>query len=116
MGARLVYAEIGREIERAQLDSVNRRAVVGGRRKLALLMRALAAANLPRPRRDFAALAEVQFMIDAVTAHDRQGQGERAMTEPRRSIDDRVGWVIALFMRLEERDRVNAVYGRLPGP
>ena len=116
MGARLVYAEIGREIERAHLDSVNRRAVVGGRRKLALLIRALAAANLPRRQREFAALAEVQFMIDAVTAHDRQGHGERSTPKPRRSIDDRIGWVIALFMRLEERDRTNAVYGRLPGP
>jgi phytoene synthase len=35
-----VYAEIGREIEAAGLDSVNRRAVVSGRRKLVLLARA----------------------------------------------------------------------------
>jgi phytoene synthase len=116
MGARLVYAEIGREIERAQMDSVNRRAVVGTSRKLALLIRALATANMPRRQRDFSPLAEVQFMIDAVTAHDRQGMGEWSAAKPRRSIDDRIGWVIALFMRLEERDRTNAVYGRLPAP
>jgi len=116
MGARLVYAEIGREVERARLDSMSRRAVVGGRRKIALLVRALVLANLPRRRRDFAALPEVQFMIDAVTARDRRALAERAAPPPLRSLDDRIGWVIALFMRLEERDRNNAVYGRLPGP
>ena len=42
--ARLVYAEIGRELEKAGLDSINHRAVVSGKRKLALLARATGAA------------------------------------------------------------------------
>jgi phytoene synthase len=116
MGARLVYAEIGREIERAGLDTVNRRAVVGGRRKLALMGRALAAAAMPRRTRDLPALAEVQFMIDAITAHDRQASAEHQAPAPQQSLDERVGWVLSLFQRLGERDRANAVYGRLPGP
>jgi phytoene synthase len=41
--ARLVYAEIGRAIEGAGHDSVHRRAVVGSRRKLALIGRACTA-------------------------------------------------------------------------
>jgi phytoene synthase len=68
--ARLVYAEIGREVERAGCDSVSRRAVVPGRRKLALLAQAaLAAVVLPRAATgagDGAApLAAVQFLVDA---------------------------------------------------
>ncbi|MFN3673075.1 MAG: phytoene/squalene synthase family protein [Bosea sp. (in: a-proteobacteria)] len=39
--ARLIYAEIGHEVIRAGCDSVSRRAVVGKRRKFALLARAL---------------------------------------------------------------------------
>ncbi|BAU57310.1 phytoene/squalene synthase family protein [Halorhodospira halochloris] len=37
--ARLLYAEIGREVERRGLDSVNQRAVVPARRKAAVLLR-----------------------------------------------------------------------------
>jgi phytoene synthase len=64
--ARLIYAEIGREIERNGLDSVSRRAVVSHRRKLRLLGRSL--------RRSFSAaedinappLRETLFLLDAV--------------------------------------------------
>jgi phytoene synthase len=68
--ARLVYAEIGREIEAAGSDSVNRRAVVSGRRKLRLLMKASAAAVVSpgrSMRRDSALqpLAAIRHLVDA---------------------------------------------------
>ena len=65
--ARLVYAEIGRALERGGLDPVSTRAHVPGRRKAALLARAL----LPLPASgDRAAppLAETAFLIEAVAA------------------------------------------------
>ena len=65
--ARLIYAEIGRDLEAGGLDPISRRARVGGARKAALLARAL----LPVPgARDATAppLAETAFLVDAVTA------------------------------------------------
>lgn len=64
--ARLIYAEIGAEIERNGHDSVTRRAVVPRRRKLALLSQAALAA-IGAGRRDRApVLSEARFLIDAV--------------------------------------------------
>ncbi|MEA1830674.1 phytoene/squalene synthase family protein [Methylobacterium durans] len=64
--ARLIYAEIGREIERAGLDSVSRRARVPGRRKAALLARAaLPRATVPAPA---PCLPETAFLVAAVSA------------------------------------------------
>lgn len=67
-GARLIYAEIGRELERGGLDSVTVRARVDGRRKMALLARAvfpLRSGTLTGEP----ALPEMAFLIDAVLAH-----------------------------------------------
>ena len=64
--ARAIYAEIGREIERNQLDSVSRRAVVSGRRKLPLLMHAVRHAMVSRQRDHAPPLREVRFLLDSV--------------------------------------------------
>lgn len=93
--ARLVYAEIGREIERSGLDSINHRAVVSKQRKLALLARASGAAvRAPAaPRRSLPVLPAVQFLVDAAVQ-------EAPATGPNsRSFDDRIGWVIGLTER-----------------
>ena len=68
--ARLVYAEIGREVERAGCDSVSQRAVVSKNRKLALMARACTTALvLPGSARTAAAappaLPAIQFLVDA---------------------------------------------------
>lgn len=65
--ARLVYAEIGRQIEQSGLDSVSQRAVVSRQRKLALIARATAAAFAPSggKRASPPALPAVQYLIDA---------------------------------------------------
>ncbi len=63
--ARLIYADIGREIEQAGFDSVSRRAVVPQSRKGALLIRAARAATTSGRRDRAPVLNEVRFLIDA---------------------------------------------------
>ena len=57
LAARRLYAEIGREVERAQFDSMSRRAVVPARRKAALLALAFAEAPILTSPRGGACLA-----------------------------------------------------------
>ena len=93
--ARLVYAEIGRQIERLGLDSVAQRAVVSKQRKLALLARASGAAVMApaAPRLSLPVLPAVQFLVDAAAI------AAPAIGPHSRSLDDRIGWVIALSER-----------------
>ncbi len=106
--ARALYAEIGREVERRGLNSVDGRAVVSGKRKLAVLAQTLGLLQTewaPAKRLPFAIaeLKETRFLIDAV----------RTTPSPQRSrtVEDRVVWVIELFERLERRDQMQR--GRL---
>lgn len=66
--ARLIYAEIGHEVVRAGHDSVTRRAVVGKRRKLALLARALFAGTPDAARLSLPPLPANASLVAAVTA------------------------------------------------
>lgn len=93
--ARLVYAEIGRELERNGLDPVQRRAVVPRQRKLSLLARASTAA-LVAPANGLASappLPAVRHLVDAVA------QGPAPAFTPARNFPQRVGWVLQLFER-----------------
>lgn len=105
--ARALYAEIGRELERGRLDSISRRAVVSTRRKLTVLARTLVSLDPEwMPARSLAPvgqLDETRFLIQAVAATPLR---ERAPEARARSIEDRVVWVIDLFARLEQRDRL----------
>jgi phytoene synthase len=98
-----VYAEIGRQLARQGLDSVSRRTVVSGPRKLALIARAGAAAVLPAPapRPAVAALPAVQFLVDAAAAAApaEAPVPRRHPAVPQRSFDERVVWIIDLFER-----------------
>lgn len=102
--ARLIYAEIGREVERAGLDSVSRRAVVSPGRKLRLLNKAMAA-SLMKPALSAAAVqAEAHYLIEAVAAAPAP---RPAFANPlRKSPVDRAIWVLDLFERLERRDQL----------
>ena len=103
--ARLVYAEIGRELEKAGLDSVNHRAVVSGKRKLALLARASGAALISPadPKHHFAALPANLFLV--VAAKLPPGDAPATLAEPpRRSFEERARWTAELFERLERSD------------
>lgn len=66
--ARLIYAEIGREIEAARFDSVSRRAVVPARRKVWLLLRSFFArrAEQGNEGRSAPPLPETRFLVAAV--------------------------------------------------
>jgi phytoene synthase len=99
--ARLVYAEIGRQIERNGLDAISRRAVVSGRRKLALIARAAGAVVLApaAAKAPLTVLPAVQFLVDAAaTSQACHGVAPR-------SFDERVGWVIQLCERQSLQQR-----------
>jgi 15-cis-phytoene synthase len=102
--ARLVYAEIGRALERTGLDSVNHRAVVSGARKLALLARASSAVLIAPadPKRQIPSLAANQFLVEAAKLPAQAGT--RPSTPPRRSFYERAQWAAELFERLERAD------------
>ena len=107
--ARLVYAEIGREVERAGLDSVSGRAVVSSRRKAWLVTRALLAGTpMPRaagPRTAGVAPAMVEairYLVDLAVEPASPGA---AATAPD-SFYERTVWVIELCERLRERERL----------
>ena len=64
--ARLVYAQIGREIERHHLDSVSRRAVVSGMRKKILMIRSLGAFIYSKgDDHDLVPIRAIQYLVDA---------------------------------------------------
>lgn len=108
--ARLVYAEIGRAVEAAGCDSVNRRAVVRRPRQLALLARASSAWWRP-PGRPIAAgaagapLPAVQFLVDAA-----------ASTElPDRTFYQRTLRMLTLFERQAQRQNSRLLAGAESG-
>jgi len=107
--ARLLYAEIGREVQRLALDSVTQRAVVPLPRKLALLARALVAtarsgeAEVAPPPLD-----EVRFLVEAAAVAPRRFDVTAAAQW---SMDHRIAWLIDLFGRLERRGQVGSSGG-----
>jgi phytoene synthase len=98
--ARVLYAEIGREIERQGFDSVSQRAVVQPRRKLEAMLLALPAILLIPPAGHVKALPATQFLLDAMPA-----ALAREAVPPWYRVRDRAIWVIDLFERLERERR-----------
>lgn len=99
--ARLIYAEIGRVLERQGYDSISARAVVGGGRKVALLARApLLAWRAVRMSQPAAPLDANRFLVDAVAAVPRP----RPIV-PWWAFGDRIVWAAELLARLDERER-----------
>jgi phytoene synthase len=101
--ARVLYAEIGREVERGGFDSVARRAVVPGARKARLLVRAIAASAGAARRKSLPPLAETRFLVEAGAAAPAHPTGPAAIAWW--NLYDRIVWVIDLFERLERRER-----------
>ncbi len=64
--ARLIYAEIGREVRRQGCDSVSRRAIVPGSRKVALLLQATATAPRASPPLAQPPLPATAYLVEAV--------------------------------------------------
>jgi phytoene synthase len=107
--ARLLYAEIGREVARRGFDSISQRAVVSWQRKARVLADAAVAATrvAEAPGLD---REEAEFLLGSIPVHESpvhesplrlpaagRGRGPR--------VDDRVAWLVDLFERLERRDR-----------
>jgi len=104
--ARLVYAEIGREVQRHGHDSVTRRAVVSRRRKAALMARALSASVLVPAfgAGPAAPLPELSFLAAAVEHLDASLPAGVKARLPRRSFDEKMAWMAGVFERLAEND------------
>lgn len=109
--ARLLYAEIGREVERNGLDPISKRAVVTPARKARLLPRAIGA-SFSRVELDAGAIApEAQFLVEAVIRAPAPRLMPDSTTVPAgllRTFSERGTWVIDLFDRLERRDQLGS--------
>jgi phytoene synthase len=109
--ARLVYAEIGREIERAGLDSVSRRAVVSAQRKWALVARAVGAAAVAPARPDprLEPLAAIRSLCLACLAAGTPSAPGPVGAHPsaQGSFYQRTLWVIELLEDLDRRRRLD---------
>jgi phytoene synthase len=104
MAARMLYAEIGREVERAGGNSVDRRAVVSPLRKVMLMANVMT--GLRAPAAAAAPLPEAAFLIDAVVgAYPLPGRGFDDDRIPWWDLDRRVVWLIDLFERLERGEQ-----------
>jgi 15-cis-phytoene synthase len=100
--ARILYAEIGREVERRDADSVSTRAVVTSARKLQCLAAAgVAAATMPR-RTAGPCRPEARFLVEALAV----------TAQPDRQYEGRVAWMVDLFDRLERRDQMDGATSR----
>lgn len=98
--ARLIYAEIGREIERQGLDSISGRAIVSTPRKMRLLAKAFA-----RSVEMHGVLADhvppaARFLVDAL------GAPPPALKPRSKSAVESAVWVLDLFEKLERRDQL----------
>lgn len=100
--ARLIYAEIGREIERRGPAALSRRAIVPGRRKAALVARAALQAHLLDPGPHGAAPQSAAHLVLAASAPSPQVSAAGGVI-------GRVAWLIDLFERLERKSMVGPV-------
>ena len=100
--AALLYAEIGREVERHALDSITRRARVSTPRKLALLARALVAAPLLKHDCDAPPLDSAAFLVEASCG----APAPKLLSRPARGeIERQLLCVLDMFERLERVER-----------
>jgi phytoene synthase len=108
--ARLLYAEIGREVARRGFDSVTRRAVVPWQRKARLLADAALAAQRGAAAMESGMMEEGAFLLAALPAAARVAPPPLPAESPRErarwpKVEDRVVWLVDLFERLERRER-----------
>ena len=105
LAAAALYAEIGREVERADLDSINRRARVSGARKLQLLARSIAATPWIDVVDPSPPLAAVDFLVEAVAAAPVPARALRRRREP---LGPQLGRMVDMFARLERADQIGS--------
>jgi 15-cis-phytoene synthase len=104
--ARLLYAEIGREVARQGYDSVSQRAVVSGGRKLRLLSARLpGCARAGAPLLGEPVLDETAFLVTSATREDAVPGGDASLLG---RVERKYVWVLDLFEQMERRDRMRA--------
>lgn len=110
--ARLVYSEIGHLVAAGGYDSVSGRAVVSKGRKLALVAQACLPGWLLHAPVNDPALAEVQFLINAVDADPRRAAPREleafSVFSPIRGFRRRTIRVVELFERVQLREAEHA--------
>ena len=104
-----MYAEIGKQLDREGLNSVNHRTVVSTARKLALIARATAVAvKAPAlPAVPLSPVPAIHYLVDIVSLERDPLVHPQPWTVPSRSFDERVEWMVDLFGRLEQREKIN---------
>jgi phytoene synthase len=100
LAAGLIYGEIGNELRRCELDSVNHRAVVSPWRKALLLAQARLQAgwiftqhNTPQP------LAGIAYLVEQ--CQDTTSSRLALTGFPNRAMPQRIEWMLSLFENLE---------------
>lgn len=110
--ARLLYAEIGREVERAGLNSISCRASVPLRRRAGLVVRGLAGAGVNVSLGSAPPLEETRFLVEAaasaVPAHPHLPRPSR------RSLETQAAWLARLIEQLHHRERSLATSVAVP--
>lgn len=102
--ARLMYAEIGRELEVGLgLDSVSRRAVVPPGRKLRLLATAFTAKRAVGPTRSEPPLEATRFLVDAVASSPPPADPGPARWW---DLGERLAWTLRMLDRVERQRRL----------
>jgi phytoene synthase len=110
LAASTIYGEIGQQLRREGLDSVQHRTVVSTSRKLVLLARAWAQASWITTRTvQPAPLAAIRFLIAG--CQEDVLERKRQSFFPNRAMPQRVEWVFGLLERLENAKRERKAVG-----
>lgn len=110
--ARFLYCEIGREVEKLGTDMLARRAVVPGRRKLALLLKSALAGDRAAHLLGEAPLPATAFLVDAVAADVPAWTVPAPGRSRLRELEERLVWLLTLFERLERLQRAERMETR----
>lgn len=97
--ARKIYAAIGDEIARNGYDSINHRAYVTTRRKIAIALNAAGEAYMPCRKGSALQIDETRFLVSAVSEHNKNG--DPALI----NATNQVEWVIAMIGALDKRQQ-----------
>lgn len=106
--ARFLYAEIGQELIRQGLDSVNKRAVVTPARKVRLLLKAARTSELRAGQLHMQPLVSAAGLVSAAAGSGALSQGAFAQEPVWWNLPARFVRVIEMFERLERSDRERA--------
>jgi 15-cis-phytoene synthase len=100
-----IYSEIGREIERRDLDSVNQRAFVSAGQKVKLIGRAVIGQQPPNDSLPLRVLEPARFLVDAVEACPRQEFNVPLLLPPAWwELNRKIVWTLDLFQKMYGRE------------